>query len=143
MQNSRVWWCVWVMAVVSCMGLVTAAQAQVNVSVEVRQPGVYGRVDIGGLPAPRVVLPRPVVIEASPARVVEPVYLWVPAQHRRDWRRHCGRYGACGAPVYFVQDSWYQEHVHRGPGRHGEQGERGRHEGRGHGEHGRHEGHRD
>ena len=37
----------------------------------------------------------------------DPVYLRVPAQHRRNWGRHCGAYGACGEQVYFVQDRWY------------------------------------
>jgi hypothetical protein len=51
----------------------------------------------------------------------EPVYLWVPPGHRRDWRNHCSRYNACGAPVYFVNDRWYQKNVWQGRGR-----ERGR-----------------
>ena len=37
-----------------------------------------------------------------------PLYLRVPPGHARDWRRYCGRYDACGAPVYFVQDTWYR-----------------------------------
>jgi hypothetical protein len=45
----------------------TAAQAQthVGVSVTVRQPGVYGRIDIGGGP-PAVVYPQPVIITPAP-----------------------------------------------------------------------------
>ncbi|MCL4696701.1 MAG: hypothetical protein KJ023_06515 [Burkholderiaceae bacterium] len=40
--------------------------------------------------------------------------MWVPPGHRYDWRRHCHRYKACGVPVYFVRDDWYDRHVHRG-----------------------------
>jgi len=57
----------------------------------------------------RLVAPQPVYIGRPVVR--EPVYLWVPPEHRRDWRHHCQRYGACGAPVYFVQDGWYRDHV--------------------------------
>lgn len=38
-----------------------------------------------------------------------PIYLYVPPQHQHDWRRYCGRYNACGQPVYFVQDQWVRE----------------------------------
>ncbi|MFM2068090.1 MAG: hypothetical protein RLZZ584_2999 [Pseudomonadota bacterium] len=102
------------------VALCATAQAQVGVSVEISQPGVYGRVDIGGLPQPRLIVPRPVVIAPVPRHVdrPEPVYLWVPPGHRQNWRRHCGEYRACGVPVYFVRDDWYHEHVDRGD-RHG------------------------
>jgi hypothetical protein len=88
----------------------SAAQASnVGVSINISQPGVYGRVDIGRFPQPVLYAPRPVIITQ---RVVqEPVYLWVPPGHRQNWRRYCGRYDACGAPVYFVQDRWYHDHV--------------------------------
>ncbi|PZP26566.1 MAG: hypothetical protein DI603_23395 [Roseateles depolymerans] len=81
----------------------------VGVSIAFSQPGVYGRVDIGQYPQPVLVAPQPVYIGRPVVR--EPVYLWVPPEHRRDWRHHCQRYGACGAPVYFVQDGWYRDHV--------------------------------
>ena len=86
-----------------------AQAADVGVSINISQPGVYGRIDIGRFPQPVLYAPRPVVITQ---RVVqEPVYLWVPPGHRQNWRRYCGRYEACGAPVYFVQDRWYRDHV--------------------------------
>ena len=86
--------------------------ADVGVSVQISQPGVYGRIDIGRFPQPQVVLAQPVIIyrpvEVQP---VQPVYLWVPPGHRRQWRRYCSEYDACGVPVYFVQDGWYQRQV--------------------------------
>ena len=113
-----------------------SAQAQVGVSINVRQPGVYGRIDIGGgLPSPALVLPQPVLI--SPPRVMverAPIYLYVPPAHQQNWRRYCGRYGACGQPVYFVQDRWVRErYAEHHPG--WDRGRRpgwDRHDGRGH-----------
>ncbi|MGE5866009.1 MAG: hypothetical protein ACM32J_13050, partial [Rhizobacter sp.] len=90
------------------------AGPSVGVSVSVNQPGVYGRVDIGNVPqAPVVIYPQPVVI-TQPAVVVDrrPIYLRVPPRHSHDWRRYCGRYNACGQPVYFVREDWYQRHYH-------------------------------
>jgi len=119
-----------------------SAQAQVGVSISVHQPGVYGRIDIGGLPPPALVLPEPVLI--SPPRVAvqrAPIYLYVPPAHQQNWRRYCGRYSACGQPVYFVQDRWvrerYAEH-HPGwdRGRHRGWDDHDRH-GRGHDDRGR------
>lgn len=109
-----------------------ALAADVGVSIGFSQPGVYGRVDIGRYPAPVLVAPQPVLI-ARPAYRPEPVYLWVPPGHRRDWRHHCRHYGACGAPVYFVDDGWYREHVVvPAHDRHGHERGRGHGGGRGH-----------
>jgi hypothetical protein len=90
------------------------AQTTVGVSIGINQPGVYGRIDIGTLPAPALVLPQPVII-APPAVVVprRPIYLYVPTAHQKDWRRYCGHYAACGQPVYFVQDRWVRERYER------------------------------
>lgn len=120
-----------------------AFAADVGVSVSVSQPGVYGRVDIGRFPQPQVVVAQPVVI-AQPqvvvAQPVQPVYLYVPAGHRKHWHKHCHRYEACGQPVYFVRHDWYQqqhvvvEHRHHHYGnKHAHKG----HGGRGHGRHDR------
>ena len=118
-----------------------AAAADVGVSISVSQPGVYGRVDIGRFPQPLLVAPSPVLV--APRVVAEPVYLWVPPGHRRHWSRHCGQYGACAAPVYFVQDGWYRRHVlpeaGRPPAWHGDgPGHRPHGHGHGHGR-GRHD----
>ena len=89
-----------------------ASAADVGVSVEVSQPGVYGRIDIGRFPQPQVIVPQPVVI-ARPVVVAQPqpVYMWVPPGHRKDWGKHCRHYNACGVPVYFVRHDWYNNHV--------------------------------
>ena len=111
-------------ALVSLAGAVAAAD--VGVSVQISQPGVYGRVDIGRFPQPEVIVAQPVVVARPPvvvAQPVQPVYLWVPQGHRKHWDKHCHDYNACGVPVYFVRHDWYQNHVmvaasHEGP-RHG------------------------
>ncbi len=90
--------------------LPSAQAADVGVSIGFSQPGVYGRVDVGRYPQPVLLAPQPVIV-GRPVYRAEPVYLWVPPEHRRDWRHHCYRYGACGAPVYFVQDGWYHQNV--------------------------------
>lgn len=84
--------------------------ADVGVSVSIGQPGFYGRVDIGNFPRPQVVYAEPVIIQPTPIAVVrQPVYLHVPPGHAKDWGKHCGKYNACGQPVYFVQDRWYND----------------------------------
>ncbi len=97
-----------------------AQAADVGVSIGISQPGVYGRVDIGRFPQPQVVVAQPIYIE-RPVRVVrqpEPVYMWVPPGHRKNWKKHCRAYGACGVPVYFVRDDWYDQKVRHGDGDH-------------------------
>jgi hypothetical protein len=93
-----------------------ALAADVGVSIQFSQPGVYGRIDVGQYPQPQLVLAQPMIIAPPPVAVAppEPVYLWVPPGHRRHWERHCREYNACGRPVYFVQDDWYQRNVMRG-----------------------------
>lgn len=89
---------------------VPALAADVGVSVSIGQPGFYGRIDIGSFPQPQLVYPQPVVIVPAPYAVVQqPIYLRVPPGHAKDWRKHCGRYNACGQRVYFVQDGWYRD----------------------------------
>lgn len=89
-----------------------AAQAAASVSVEIAQPGVYGRIVLGNLGVrPAVVYPEPVIVAPAPyARVRSPIYLYVPPAHQRNWSRYCGLYEACGQPVYFVQENWVRAH---------------------------------
>ena len=109
----------------------SASAADVGVSVSISQPGAYGRIDIGRFPTPDVVVAQPVVIQ-RPVRVVQPVYMWVPPGHQKHWSKHCHEYQACGTPVYFVKDNWYQQHV-MVEGRHHDHDDHDR--GRGHGKH--------
>ena len=95
---------------------IPAFAADVGVSASVGQPGFYGHIDIGNFPQPQVIYPRPVIIQPVPVGVLvpEPVYLRVPPGHAKNWRKHCRKYNACGQPVYFVQNGWYnQEYVPR------------------------------
>jgi|WetSurMetagenome_2_1015567.scaffolds.fasta_scaffold588612_1 hypothetical protein len=84
--------------------------ADVGVSVSIGQPGFYGRIDIGNAPRPEYVNPQPIIIQPVPrGRTVEPIYLRVPPGHQKHWKKHCREYNACGQPVYFVKDNWYNE----------------------------------
>lgn len=85
-----------------------SAPASAQISVNIGQPGFYGRIDIGGFPPPPLLFPEPMVIQRVPVSR-PPLYLHVPPGHARNWRKHCHRYHACGERVYFVQDSWYQQ----------------------------------
>jgi hypothetical protein len=107
-----------------------AGQANVGVTVQVQQPGFYGRVQIGNAPPP-VIYAQPVLIEQRRVAVVQrPIYLRVPPGHERRWARYCGRYQACGQPVYFVRP----EHRMREFDRHERQERHERDDRRGHGE---------
>jgi hypothetical protein len=115
-----------------------AGAADVGVSVQISQPGVYGRIDIGRFPQPQVIVPQPVVVAPPAVVVAQPVYLWVPQGHRKQWSKHCHEYNACGVPVYFVRHDWYRDHVMvaadegHGEGRHGQGNGKGH--GKGHGD---------
>ncbi len=109
-------------AFATACGLANAASWSVFV-----EPGVYGRVAIGGYAeAPMVYEPQPViVVDDGYGQLVEetvdtayatdqpPVYLWVPEYQRLHWARYCREYGAYGVPVYFVDDGWYRANVMR------------------------------
>ena len=86
---------------------VPAFAANVGVSISLGEPGFFGRIDIGDAPQPRLIYRDPKIV----GRVVvsEPLYLHVPVQHARNWSKHCHEYDACGRPVYFVQNRWYNE----------------------------------
>jgi hypothetical protein len=84
------------------------AQAQTSLSVEIGQPGFYGRLDIGDFrQPPPVVYREPIIIEQRAHYVAEPLYLRVPPGHMKKWDKHCARYNACGRRVFFVKDDWY------------------------------------
>jgi len=128
-------------ALATLLGAVAAPAfaADVGVSVQIGEPGFYGRIDIGNFPQPQLIYPQPMIVQPVPPGVVRaPLYLRVPPGHAKNWRKYCGRYNACGQPVYFVQDRWYNDvYAPRMRERHGEgRGERRseeRGDGRGHG----------
>ena len=109
-------------ALFAASGLAGAASWTVVV-----QPGVYGRVAIGGYAEPpQVYAPQPVVVvddgygqaveetvDTAYATDQPPVYLWVPEYQRLHWAQYCREYGAYGVPVYFVDDGWYRNNVMR------------------------------
>ena len=69
-------------------GCAAAAHAQTSVSIGINQPGVYGRITIGDIPPPALVLPQPVIIERQPVVYQRaPIYLYVPPAHQQDWRQ--------------------------------------------------------
>jgi len=122
-----------------CAGLACGASAaDVGVSIQFAQPGVFGRVDIGQFPQPQVIVAQPLLVAPPPPAMPppEPIYLWVPLEHRKHWDRYCGQYHACGHPVYFVNHVWYKDHVlaHESHGG----GDRGHDHGRAEEEHGHH-----
>ncbi len=103
-------------------GALPALAADIGVTIGIDQPGVYGRIDIGRVPTPPVLMyQQPVVIMPTPVAVQRrPIYMHVPPGHAKQWKSYCNRYEACGQPVYFVQDGWYRDvyapvyHQHRG-----------------------------
>lgn len=95
---------------VATTSAVPALSADVGVSITIGQPGFYGQIDVGDIARPPVVYARPVIIRRAPRGVVyEPLYLRVPPGHAKNWRKHCVKYDACGRPVYFVKDDWYND----------------------------------
>lgn len=100
-----------------------ALAADVGVSIAIGDPNFYGNIVIGNAPPPVLVYREPMVV-VQPQVVIEPIYLRVRAGHAQDWPRYCGQYNACGRPVYFVQDRYYNDvyaphyHKHHGKGSH-------------------------
>ena len=125
------------------------AQPNIGVSIGINQPGVYGRINVGNVPQPALVYAQPVVF--APPRVAverQPIYLYVPPAHQQNWGRYCGRYNACGQPVYFVRDDWVRERYQaEHPGHHygwDKNNPHGDHDNQGHGNKGKgHKGDRD
>lgn len=108
--------------------------ADIGVSVSVGQPGFYGRLDIGDYPQPMVIYQQPRHVERGVSIYRQPIYMHVPPGHAKNWRKHCGKYNACGERVYFVQDDWYNhEYVPRYQKRQDERRNSGRSDYRGDG----------
>lgn len=119
-------------SLVACAAVPAWSAVDVGVGITIREPGMYGRIEIGGAPPPPLLYPQPVII-ARPAVVVAqpPLYLYVPPGHAKNWRKHCGAYNACGRQVYFVKEEWvqdtyYRAHPGKGPPKHGKGHGKGR-----------------
>ena len=127
-------------------GNVAWAQNYVNGTVDGQlAPGGYGRIQIGNGGPPPLIYAEPVIIQRPPVAVHRsPIYMYVPPGHAKNWAKHCGRYNACGQPVYFVKEPGSRPPKrgghHAGPRdgdhRHGHRDDRHPHgNGRGHGGH--------
>ncbi|MHB8915119.1 MAG: hypothetical protein ACYC4K_04830 [Thiobacillus sp.] len=103
------------------LGLTASSMVQaanVDVNINIGQPGYYGRIDIGDFGRPQLIYSEPRVIYRN-VTPREPIYLHVPPGHAKNWSKHCAKYNACGERVYFVQDRWYErEYVPRYQARH-------------------------
>ena len=87
----------------------SAFAGNVGVSISIDQPGLFGQLNIGNVPAPELIFRTPMMVRRPAYAVGVPaaIYLHVPPGYERHWDRHCHEYHACGRPVYFVQDRWY------------------------------------
>ncbi|WP_415797123.1 hypothetical protein [Comamonas aquatilis] len=124
------------LAVLALLLGAAAAHAQAYISGAISgqlAPGVYGRVDIGNAPPPALMYAQP-MLGMPGARAMphaQPIYLWVPPDHSRNWRRYCGRYSACGQQVYFLRNApphWREARRDRHDHHHGRGWERERHD---------------
>ncbi|MCL2458365.1 MAG: hypothetical protein FWF31_05840 [Desulfobulbus sp.] len=95
-------------SVITILLTVLLTDAFCGVSISIGDPGFYGRIDIGNFQQPRLIYSEPVIARRV-TTWYPPIYLRVPPGHRQQWYRHCGAYNACGRPVYFVDDAWYQD----------------------------------
>jgi len=127
-------------AALAAAGAVPAFADDVSVSIGINRLGFYGQINLGQLPPTALIYAQPVVIQRAPEVVVaDPIYLHVPPGHEKHWRKHCAEYDACGRPVYFVREDWYQQeyvphHHDRDDEDRGERGHHDRGHGHGHGE---------
>jgi hypothetical protein len=79
-------------------------------SIHIGEPDFFGRIDIGGKPAPQLVQRRPIWPERPRDTFMrQPVYFHVPPGQQQNWRHYCRQYNACGEAVLFVRESWYQD----------------------------------
>lgn len=129
-----------ILPLITLLMIAGAAQAtDVGVSVQIGQPGFYGRIDIGNTAPPPVMMAQPVWVQRQPVHVA-PVYMRIPPGHQKHWEKHCAQYNACGVPVYFVKEDWYQERYARPQNDNDQGGDHGK--GKGHGKgHGKGKGH--
>lgn len=75
----------WAVAMIATVTPILAAD--IGALLTIGQPGLYGRLNIGGYPQPVVIYQQPVVIERVPFDR-PPVYMHVPPGHAKNWRKH-------------------------------------------------------
>lgn len=77
---------------------------------KIGQASYYGRLYIAGDAYPATIYRQPIVAASTrtEAEYRHPIYLRVRPGHSKHWHKHCGEYDACGEPVLFVRDDWYQ-----------------------------------
>ena len=103
-----------VLSLAAAAALPAQAATNIGVSIGINAPGQYGRIDINNYPQPVLVAPQPIIYAPSRVAVYQrPIYLYVPQEQQVSWGRYCGRYGACGQPVYFVQENWVRDEYRR------------------------------
>jgi hypothetical protein len=109
-------------AIVTIASFNNTALAEVDVSINLGQPRFYGQLDPNGYPQPQVIYRQPKAIGRVPMNQ-PPVYMRVPPNQAKNWRKHCRKYNACDQRVLFVQDGWYnREYAPRYQEQHGNQG---------------------
>ncbi|MDF3030144.1 MAG: hypothetical protein K0R03_702 [Moraxellaceae bacterium] len=73
----------------------------------------HGAVDVRNFSRPELVSPHPIIVRFLSAQMLaRALYLHVPQSHRTKWEGWCHHYQACGHPVYFVTEQWF-ERVYR------------------------------
>lgn len=85
-----------------------AVAGNVGISIHIGDPSFYGQLYIDSGYRPQLIQSRPVIV-VDRYRYAAPIYLRVPRDHSRNWKKYCGRYDACARPVYFVRDEWYRD----------------------------------
>src|SRR3546814_12323338 len=78
-----------IMTALLALSVSVPAMADVGVSINIGEPGFYGRLDIGNAPQPRLIYAQPVIIEHVAVRTA-PLYLRVPPGQEKHWDRYCG-----------------------------------------------------
>jgi len=79
-------------------------------------PGIYGRVAMASTATaaattvkPPLVYSQAMLVDAPSATgAVEPVYLHVPPDHAKNWKKYCAKYDACNKPVFFIKSAEYE-----------------------------------
>jgi hypothetical protein len=96
-------------AIVTTASLASAAEKDATAVITGPvTPGVYGRVDVANKPLPTLVYEQPMFVERpDTAGRVEPLYLHVPPEHAKNWKKYCNHYQACDRPVFFVKSAEY------------------------------------